>query len=352
MKKRIISALFCFILVISSTPVRASSENLVSDTDSLSYEETATIEQFIKTKVDFSDSSEFFVPVFNCDSKSLPTEDITLKLVGMSSYLDLSQMSSDFDFTRIDYESSNADVAIGFDNRILAVGVGTATLTLNYENMQYAVNVTVEEDIPNQVASLMSKYNNEGNKATRSISTSERDNIIQRARDMVYVRWVPTQNLRGWKGKTTFTKGTLYFGIPYSQTGNQVDANGFTSALSYSDFYDNYSISGTAMPKYGNDCSGFVSFAWGISRKTTVYFNGLPSIGSFSNLQRGDAVVYRINGSGHTFIILQNWITPPSGSSYTESYVSAYEQTPNIAQLTFHTYRQMSNAGYKPITKP
>lgn len=43
--------------------------------------------------------------------------------------------------------------------------------------------------------------------------------------------------------------------------------------------------------------------------------------------------------------------TPPSGSSYNESYLVCYEQTPYDAELTFNTYSQLSSKGYKAISK-
>ncbi len=76
------------------------------------------------------------------------------------------------------------------------------------------------------------------------------------------------------------------------------------------------------MPKYGNDCSGFLSFAWDTTRYTTNDFitgikngkfkkvgnydayNPLRSdlLSSYDSLQAGDAVVT----NGHTFMIARN----------------------------------------------
>lgn len=82
----------------------------------------------------------------------------------------------------------------------------------------------------------------------------------------------PTKDLVGWKGQYIFKKNTRYSGIPYSQTEYQKDDAGFKDALSKSDFYDSYTRFGNTMPKYGSDCSGFVSFAWGVPRETTASF--------------------------------------------------------------------------------
>lgn len=80
--------------------------------------------------------------------------------------------------------------------------------------------------------------------------------------------------------------------------------NDFVTAMKSADFYDNYTYFDIIMHKYGNDCSGFVSFAWGTSRKTTA-----------------------------------------------NSKVYVYEQTPYPAIYTNWTYTTMANDGYMPFTE-
>lgn len=111
------------------------------------------------------------------------------------------------------------------------------------------------------------------------------------------------------------------------------------------------------MPKYGNDCSAFVSYSMGLTRKNTTQFiagisSGLyPKVGSYNvtspsyndlvnsyqYLQPGDAVV----NAGHTFLIDYN-----GGSA-----IYAYEQTPPYAVYTYHTYADMANQKYLPFSK-
>lgn len=73
--------------------------------------------------------------------------------------------------------------------------------------------------------------------------------------------------------------------------------------------------------------------------------NDYASIGSYANLQRGDAVAS--TSQGHMFLVIQNHEVPPTGSGMTTSYVTCYEQTPYNAQLTFWTYDQLSNKSTK-----
>ena len=106
----------------------------------------------------------------------------------------------------------------------------------------------------------------------------DRSDIAQKAMDMVYVNWTPTSNLRKWhKASSTpvyFPANTPQWGIPYTQ-GTQCDEDTFINHLNYSsDFYivqyfDSISRYG---PRYGSDCSGFVSFAWGVPRDNTYGF--------------------------------------------------------------------------------
>lgn len=175
-------------------------------------------------------------------------------------------------------------------------------------------------------------------------------------KEMVEYQWTPTSNMRGWRDGKTFYANQTYTGIPYSQTANQVDKSGFASAMNQPDFYDDYTRFSIIMPKYGNDCPGFVSFCWGISRKTTSDFvNGIkdgtytkvgtynadnPTLTSlktsYRNLSPGNAVVK----SGHTFLIASNDRT---------SKVYVYEQTPYTAVYTSWTYDDLANAGYMPF---
>lgn len=169
---------------------------------------------------------------------------------------------------------------------------------------------------------------------------------------MVCYRWKPEENLTGWNSEKTFYEDTWYTGIPYSQTVNQCDDEEFEDALDYSDFYSYYVRNGTVMPKYGCDCSGFVSICWGLSHMgnrldAAGYYSGYSELpNGYEDLQKGDAVVT----SDHIMLVTQNHEEPPDGAIYDESYVAIYEQTPPMAQQTFWTYAQLEDYGYKAIS--
>lgn len=85
------------------------------------------------------------------------------------------------------------------------------------------------------------------------------EEILNKAKAMTEVKWTPQCNLIDNKGLYIFTKGKTYHGVPYSMDTYQV--------TSPNDFL--YKINNSKII-YGNDCSGFVSAAWGISRQTTL----------------------------------------------------------------------------------
>lgn len=227
-------------------------------------------------------------------------------------------------------------------------------------NNTYVINVTVKEDISEELLNAIDRVS-EGNTVARVLdeTSEERQSIVAKARNMTNVAWTPTKTLIGWKGKYTFEAGKVYTGVPYSQTEYQCDEEDFLAAMNSSDFYSSYTrtINGVTnvMPKYGSDCSGFVSFAWGISRVTTATLYTYPSIGGYENLQAGDAVVYRVlvgdEWLGHAMLVSTNFQTPPEGSGYSEPYVVCYEQNKDKALVSFHTYTSLTNNNYKAISK-
>lgn len=316
----------------------------------------ADAEGILSSIITFNKESEFidFIPA-SLTHRVASVTDITINFVGMSSFIDFSKAGFDVDETLVKYESSNVDVAVGYEGRILATGVGTATITISYEDKVQIINVTVLDEIPESLIRSLETSTLDSLKSTSSES-SQRLAIAQKAMDMVYLRWKPTKNVRGWKNDKTFYAGTTYTGIPYSQTWYQVDDNEFMSAMDKDDFYSNYTSGGKIMPKYGNDCSAFVAITWGSpyqgdNRYNTWKFEeDFEPLDSYADLQKGDAVVTNTSGN-HMFLITINFETPPSGSDYNTSYVVCYEQTPYQAQLTFWTYDQLSKNNYIPISK-
>lgn len=279
---------------------------------------------------------------------------------GASKFVDVFAEYTDGTIVKINenaiWETSDQDVALAYDGRIIAVDKGSATITVKYGMFKEDIEVNVLEK--RNLEDLLYLGNDQ-----RLMANDDRDIIMYKASDMYNCYWTPSVNdIRGWRNNFTFKVGNTYH-LPYSQTAYQVDDIGFISAfVNYqsSGFYNNYSrvINGESiiMPKYGNDCSGFVSFCLGISRHTTTSFlDGIDSgdfnkvgnydvdspsyndlINSYPSLQRGDAVVTE----GHTFLI---------GAAY-DDYVICYEQTPFYLQITVWDHEDLANNSYRPFS--
>ena len=288
-------------------------------------------------------------------------DDIKIKSNGFSKYIDIIATYNDGfskDVTHdVNWESKDKSVAVSFDGRILGQGKGSTTIKVSYGNIKEKINVEVlnEKDL---LEKAKTKQEN-----IAALQNASRQEITSKGYDMIHVYWNPTEELVGWRGNYTFEESSnpyYPYGIPYSQTPNQVDEKDFIYALNNEDdFYD--TLTNPIQPRYGSDCSGFLSFAWGLSRKTTYDFvegirDGTYSkVGSYDSynpsradlmnsyplMQSGDAVVYRSGGVGHTFLIASNNVS--------NEYVMAYEQTPYHSQTTFHTYDDLANLYYMPF---
>ena len=109
-------------------------------------------------------------------------------------------------------------------------------------------------------------------------ATTSQNNIVARADYMYGLTWTCQQTVSGWRGNYTFTKGNTYH-VPYGQPidsgkyiGFGVSIDDFLKAANTkgSVFYTTRSAYGSAKSVYyANDCSAFVSWCWGIDRKTT-----------------------------------------------------------------------------------
>ena len=187
------------------------------------------------------------------------------------------------------WESSDSNVVYADRGRILAENVGNAIVTVSYGEYKQQIQVSVKEHV-NYETILAGTFD------LQNMTNEQRLRYVQNANSMVNYKWTPTQNLTGWKGNYVFKAGTTYSGIPYTQSPNQTNLADFQEALTKSDFYSTYTNSSGKMPRYGNDCSGFLSFAYEIPRQTTAQFDyGLKSgtyiqIGSYdpNNLKQND----------------------------------------------------------------
>lgn len=360
MKKKILSTILTIMLLV----VSFSHQVYAEETDM----EMSAVEQ-LNSMVKFDGTFETieFIPANVSNARGITTrKSITIPLVGMSSFLNFDEEEYgiteenyyEFVSEKIKYSSSNSNVVAAYDGRILARGVGNATVTVQYEDMVQYIDITVADEVSEElVREALSSQN-----STMRLATTEDDErraIVEKGSDMIYLRWTPTKDVTGWKGQITYKANVKQIGMPYTQSylGQRDDVAFMEELNNSSDFYTTQVDSnGVKMPRYGNDCSAFVAICWGGLQydgngriNTGKLYDNYSSLGGFENLEVGDAVVSRQRS--HTFLCVQNWETPPSGSQYDTSYITCYEQTPYNAQLTFWTYDKLEEQGYKPISK-
>lgn len=170
-------------------------------------------------------------------------------------------------------------------------------------------------------------------------------NIVDRANYMYDTTWVCKKTVAGWGG--TFYEGNTYR-IPYGQPVNTGKYVGFEKfGASREEFlqaaadpnslhYTKRSTYNKESTYYCNDCSAFVSYAWGISRNTTSSLpNKSTNLGKATesniraNLQLGDALNY-----AGSHVVLVTGITY-SGSTMTQIEIT--EQTPPQLKRSYYT---------------
>jgi hypothetical protein len=139
------------------------------------------------------------------------------------------------------------------------------------------------------------------------ISDTVRGEILNRAKAMAEVKWTAKYNLIETECTYTFIKGKTYQGVPYSMDQYQV-----TSPKDFLSKINNSKI------LYGNDCSGFVSASWGISRQTTLcFYNAIKNATkidgkyvcqiSWDDLKPADALLIDDgNGEGHIMLYINS----------------------------------------------
>lgn len=293
-------------------------------------------------------------------NKSKEERTITIELAGMSAFISFDKSVIAENVT---YESSDNNIVFPDDGRILALKTGEALIKVGYEGYSETIRVVVEKEFDQSAYKSFLNVSGEEKIGTMAADPNNdaRMAITAKARAMVYQAWRPAKNLVKWGELSAtwkyFEKDVIQFGLPYTQA-IQVDEISFLNKMtSASDFYTpNQSINtGTkkVAPQYGNDCSGFVSFSWGITRiNTTAFIDRINKgtyrrLSKYSELRSGDAVVV----SGHMFLIANNFEIPSQGSSIKESYVACHEQTPPYARDTFWTYAQLQSKGYIPFSK-
>lgn len=215
--------------------------------------------------------------------------------------------------------SNNKVVTVDKNGKVKAIAPGTATITVKTKDKGKTAKCTV---------------------TVNNISKA-RQKILDNAKNMVYFEWSHKYKFSSWRSKKTFNPGTKYKGMPYTQNVQVKNTSEFLNKIkSRKDL--TVKINNISMPRYGNDCSGFVSAAWQIPRQTTssVHSNGyVNELSSFSKLQPGDA----INNSKKHIMLFVRW----ADNSKTKAVV--YEQTPPQAKESIHSVSNLKAKGYKPI---
>ncbi len=164
-------------------------------------------------------------------------------------------------------------------------------------------------------------------------------NIVLRARQLIEVKWTPLADRAQWGWYGIFSAGKTYTGAPYGQPvytgyiGYAVDIDGFVAATedNTSAFYTGYSNYNKIAPYYSTDCSGFVSYAWGL--KTRCFTATLPSVSykiedqSINGLEIGDCLN---NVSSHAALV-SDVVRDAEGNVIS---IEVMEQTPVITQTT------------------
>lgn len=196
--------------------------------------------------------------------------------------------------------------------------------------------------------------------------SSARKTILSRGNAMINYTWTPAKNVRGWRNKQVFVADTTYQGIPYSQTpyqcsissvawnyGSYFDIN---KEDSKSGFYDKFTSNQIIMPKYGNDCSGFVSTCWNISRKNTTGIASHTRVGKtlesylkqYARLSPGDALVV---AGKHTYIIEK--ITPLNDAkgNLAKLEFTCKEQTPYSCKTLINYSDACASSKYIGVCK-
>ncbi len=128
-------------------------------------------------------------------------------------------------------------------------------------------------------------------------------NIVKRARQLHEIAWTPLADRTQWGYRGVFPAGVTVTGIAYGQPVNNAGYVGYNISLedyaaavadNTSKFYTGYSTYNKIAPYYSTDCSGFVSYAWGLTNRHTTYtwasIATKVSDQSIYSLQVGDAL--------------------------------------------------------------
>jgi len=165
-------------------------------------------------------------------------------------------------------------------------------------------------------------------------------NIVKRAHQLADYTWTPLENIVQWGQRGLFNAGTTYTGIPYGQPVNTNGYIGYGVSLedydaamrdNQSNLYTIYSTYNKIAPYYSTDCSGYVSYCWGLTNRLTTY--SLPSAAT----QVGDQSVYSLQvgdilNEKTSHVVLISDLTYDANGSIVG--LEVMEQTPVITRTT------------------
>ena len=179
-----------------------------------------------------------------------------------------------------------------------------------------------------------------------------KEEILNRAKAMTEVKWTPKHNFIEKKCFYIFIKGKTYQGVPYSMDPYQVSSpNNFLYKINKSEIL------------YGNDCSAYVSAAWGISRQTTLsLYNDIKNRGkignkyvckiSWNDLKPTDALLIdNGKGKGHIMLYINSDKKNSDNLNVYEQNISTiipFEPIP-VARKDIRSKRKLMKEGYIPI---
>ncbi len=269
------------------------------------------------------------------------------------------------------WESSNSEILSAHMGRLKANTLGDVTVTVSYRGKTKQLQVHVVGSPP----ALPKLRRRSLSFAASSAISAARQQALNNALAMINYEWSLQNDLIIWQNVRnkvlepirTYPKGKTVTGIIYTQSPTQTNLAQFQSALTKPDFFTvHYEIEYTtgkqrAMPQYGNDCSGFVSFAWGLNRYTTSTFlkairNGIfkkvgnynldaPSrqdlLNSYALMKPGDALIK----PGHVMLV--------ASVNMQRQVVTVYEQTPDYAQISYVAFDKLISSdpsrSYRPF---
>lgn len=144
------------------------------------------------------------------------------------------------------------------------------------------------------------------------------ENIVARADYLYGIKWTPKKNIYTFEGYT-FTAGKSYrlpYGMPVTPMGfigYDISVDDFLNETknANSKLYSNYSYySGMRSPYYSMDCSTFVSWCWGLSKRQTTdtlknYADNLGACTTtnISKIKVGDALNSETSVNGHVRLV-------------------------------------------------